>query len=537
MPIVENSNVTIAHLGIVAGMIDTLGIVEYIDKELPKKRHHAVTHGEATKALLLNSLGYVEQRLFVMPEYFEDVATERLIKEGIKPDQLNQYVFGECLDAIAAYGPTRLFTGIALQMLSKTKTGTIRLHYDTTSISVTGEYDSGFNTRLIQIVHGHSKDHRSDLKQFIISLVTNQHGIPLFMEPLSGNESDKKTLLKTIEQVRENLVTDETIYHMADSALYSADNVARLGDQCFWITRIPETITEVQQIVQSNPDWIKCRDARYEYATFTSSYGGIPQRWVLFRSEEQYRKSLQTYEKNQKKDLQRDQTALHKLCVKGFACEADARMTVERWLAKHPRYMLEQLDILEKHQRRSGKRGRPKKDEPLEQVYHVNVRFTFDPVVVTHEKELLGRFLLGSNDPTIDPEVMLEYYKEQSTVERGFRFIKDGRFHVSEVYLENENRIAALAMIMVLCLMVYSITEWQFRNTLASKNATIRDQYKKPTRKPSAKWLYFLFRRVRQIEEIVNNRRVCRILNYTSELVDIVHLLGPPVEKYYSLKN
>ena len=69
MPIVENSNVTIAHLGIVAGMIDTLGIVEYIDKEIPKKRHHAVSHGEATKALLLNGLGYVERRLFLMPEF------------------------------------------------------------------------------------------------------------------------------------------------------------------------------------------------------------------------------------------------------------------------------------------------------------------------------------------------------------------------------------------------------------------------------------------------------------------------------------
>ena len=108
---------------------------------------------------------------------------------------------------------------------------------------------------------------------------------------------------------------------------------------------------------------------------------------------------------------------------------------------------------------------------------------------------------------------------------------------MSEVYLENEDRIAALAMIMVLCLMVYSITERQFRNTLQTKNATIRDQYKKSTRKPSAKWLYFLFRRVRQIDEIVDGRRVCRILNYNSELVDIVHLLGPPVEKYYSLKN
>jgi transposase len=357
------------------------------------------------------------------------------------------------------------------------------------------------------------------------------------MEPLSGNESDKKTLLRTIEEVRKNLVTDEPIYHMADSALYSAENVARLGDQCFWITRIPETIKEVRHLIQIDPDWTRCQDRRYKYAVFMSSCGGIPQRWVLFRSEEQYQKSLQTYKKNQEKDLQRDQTALHKLCVKGFACEADAGRTVERWLAKHPRYTLEHLDILEKHQRSSGKRGRPKKDELPERACHVDVSLGFNQVVVSQEVESLGRFLLGSNDLTIDPEVILECYKEQSTVERGFRFIKDGRFHVSEVYLENENRIAALAMIMVLCLMVYSISEWQFRNKLAEKNATIRDPYKKPTRKPSARWLYFLFRRVRQIDEIVNNMRVCRILNYASELNEIVHLLGPPVEKYYSLKN
>ena len=49
MSVVENSNVTIAHLGIVAGLIDTLGIVEYIDKEIPKKRHHAITHGEEAR--------------------------------------------------------------------------------------------------------------------------------------------------------------------------------------------------------------------------------------------------------------------------------------------------------------------------------------------------------------------------------------------------------------------------------------------------------------------------------------------------------
>ena len=32
MPLIDDSNVTIAHLGIVAGVIDTLGITQYIDE-------------------------------------------------------------------------------------------------------------------------------------------------------------------------------------------------------------------------------------------------------------------------------------------------------------------------------------------------------------------------------------------------------------------------------------------------------------------------------------------------------------------------
>jgi len=46
----------------------------------------------------------------------------------------------------------------------------LRIHHDTTSINVTGDYDPDFHTRMIRLVRGHSKDHRNDLKQFIISL-------------------------------------------------------------------------------------------------------------------------------------------------------------------------------------------------------------------------------------------------------------------------------------------------------------------------------------------------------------------------------
>jgi transposase len=53
-------------------------------------------------------------------------------------------------------------------------------------------------------------------------------------------------------------------------------------------------------------------------------------------------------------------------------------------------------------------------------------------------KEYQRRFILASNDFTLEAEKMLEYYKNQSKVEKGFRFIKDKSFSVSEVYLKNE---------------------------------------------------------------------------------------------------
>ena len=135
MALVDGSNVSIAHLGIVSGIIDNLGIAEFIDRIIPKKRSHMVTHGQSTKALLLNCLGFTESRLYLMPEYFDDIATERLIGDGIEAKHLNQYVFGETLDALAEYGPTELFTGVIHEIFDSLLHGVLRLHYDTTTIS------------------------------------------------------------------------------------------------------------------------------------------------------------------------------------------------------------------------------------------------------------------------------------------------------------------------------------------------------------------------------------------------------------------
>ena len=46
--------------------------------------------------------------------------------------------------------------------------------------------------RLVKITKGYSRDHRHDLNQVVLQLICyGLAGIPLLMEPLNGNNSDK----------------------------------------------------------------------------------------------------------------------------------------------------------------------------------------------------------------------------------------------------------------------------------------------------------------------------------------------------------
>ncbi len=62
---------------------------------------------------------------------------------------------------------------------------------------------SSYNKTTINITHGHSKDHRPDLKQLVLSLTTTgDSSFPIWLEALSGNSSDKSSFIKTINSVK-----------------------------------------------------------------------------------------------------------------------------------------------------------------------------------------------------------------------------------------------------------------------------------------------------------------------------------------------
>jgi transposase len=90
--------------------------------------------------------------------------------------------------------------------------------------------------------------------------------------------------------------------------------------------------------------------------------------------------------------------------------------------------------------------------ESLDIGYLVEAEVEQNEQIIASERSRLGRFVLASNDRTINGEPILQYYKGQNAVDKGFRFLKDKSFRVAEVYLKKEERIEALSMIMVLSL-------------------------------------------------------------------------------------
>jgi transposase len=125
---------------------------------------------------------------------------------------------------------------------------------------------------------------------------------------------------------------------------------------------------------------------------------------------------------------------------------------------------------------------------------------------------------------------MLEIYKEQGSVERGFRFLKNKSFLVSESYFKKPERIEALAFIMVLCLMIYSLLELKLRRAMKDKELTIPDALNKPTSRPTLQWAFSMFGRIAEVKILVSG--VIRKVNLTiiqkcSPIRTILSALGP----------
>lgn len=88
------------------------------------------------------------------------------------------------------------------------------------------------------------------------------------------------------------------MYHIADAAFYTEQNLKSIGTHMFWISRVPSTWGEAQKLLDQEITFLLSTDPRYTWHSKKIEVAGSPQNWVIYQSAEMQERTEKTFEKN-----------------------------------------------------------------------------------------------------------------------------------------------------------------------------------------------------------------------------------------------
>ena len=320
------------HLGIIAGIIDQMGLESRTNECLETHPQQIVSPGKGVKAMILNGLGFVSAPLYLYEGFFLGKATSHLLGEGIAPAHLNDDYLGRLLDKIYAYGASEWFSLIAMDAYRAFGIETRRYHLDSRRFSVQGDYDpetAATEPDCIEITYGHSKDHRPDSKQFITEMICSNDGaVPLAFQVSSGNQSGSAVLAERLRVFAQQW--DVNALLVADAALYSAENLAMMGG-LRWITRVPLTLSAAQALVTdlAAEDFVESERPGYRFSSLCSTYGEVKQLWVVVENQARIASDHRQVDKQVEKQLKRAEQQWRTQQKTDFECAEDARLQAQ----------------------------------------------------------------------------------------------------------------------------------------------------------------------------------------------------------------
>jgi hypothetical protein len=184
--------------------------------------------------------------------------------------------------------------------------------------------------------------------------------------------------------------------------------------------------------------------------------------------------------------------------------------------------------------------GRPRTDAaPDGHRWPVEATVTLDHDALERAVLRQACFLVATN--VLDPEALpdqelIQTYKEQHSEERGFSFLKDPLFLASSVFVKKPERIVALSLVMVLCLLVYRLAEHRVREQLAATGQTVPNQVSKPTDRPTLRWMFQCFEGISLVSFGPPGGPPAHDVAGLEPLHEqVLALLGPVYEKLYKL--
>ena len=392
--------------------------------------------------------------------------------------------------------------------------------------------------------YGHSKDGRDDLKQVLLSLgVSGDGGIPLRVGLRDGNRSDSvETPLAIEECLALGLEGVQGI--VADSKAYSRRPLGLCLEQGIGlVTLVPRTCAVRQDLegwgqqqsalplLVEKPGRTKAeaprrwhgqsviRQVEVEYSEERVAPAAL--RFVVGHSSHLAQQQAPSYAAAQAKEAEAVADHVRHVHARWFACLPDAEAAIAEYEGREQgrrgrrprswRYHAVRYGIVaETRCTRRARRGRPAKTDPppTESGYRVVVEVE----VLRNPEEDNGWTVLATTvrpEVCTDAEILQAYHDQNTTVEPGFRWIKNPAA-ITPVWLEKPERIAALAMLTVLGLLVYTIIQRQVRLYLLMHNQQIPGN-KGTTATPTAAVVLALFAHVALVQLWIGDQEVEQI--------------------------
>jgi transposase len=405
-------------------------------------------------------------------------------------EHLNDDRAGRALDRLFDCDRASLLCELVLAAIAEFGVETTQLHNDSTSISLHGAYEAADGRKrrakpTVAITHGHSKDHRPDLKQLIVILtVTADGAVPVAHRIADGNTSDAATHIESWERLVAILGRADFLY-IADCKLATREQMDHIDKRSGrFVSVLPRSRRETQRLgewmVSERPHWS-------EAARVPGARRGDPDEvWSVapapIESIEGHR--IVWVHSTRKHEL--DQQARRDALARGLAgldalaqrlagpkCRFKQRGAVEHAAETALRTagasslihfkVHERLDRWVREESRGP--GRTPARRKLEKL-RFELHWQIDDTALARETAAYGCFALITNDRRLSNAELLAAYRHQPNLEKRHHQLKSV-LNAAPIYLKSAARIEALLTCHFIALLICALIERELRQAMA----------------------------------------------------------------------
>jgi transposase len=547
-------------LPIVDAFLARIGARRLLERYLPPADGRTGLASATVIGVLIGNLCVAREPLYGLADWAARFDPGLL---GLDPGQavlLNDDRVGRALDQLFDCDRGSLLTALMLGVISEFKVDCSQLHNDSTSISVHGDYTVADGRErggkpTVAAALGHSKDHRPDLKQFILTLTISADGaVPLAHRLLDGNVTDDQTHIATWDGLVA-LVGRADFLYVADSKLATREQMTHIhSHQGRFLSILPRSRAEDAQI----REWAQSHAFDFTEAArrpgkrqgdpdqvYWTAPAPIPtsegHRIVWTRSSHKHERDAE----GRRERIERGMLALESVQAR----LAGPRTRIKTLVAAHDaaqaaltatgatRWINYQIAETTLDGFRQEKRGRPGPDTRYRKTQKTifTLTFTIDHDRVAYDAATDGCFPLVSNDHDLTDPELLAAYRYQPNLEKRHHQLKSV-LGAAPIELKSPARIEALACCQFIALLAQCLIERELRAAMTREDVAELALYHegRATRAPTAARVFDLYADTARHHLTTPAGQILQVFDPDLDPLQrqVLELLGLPADAY-----